>query len=489
MNLLRRRRFKALFFGIAFLFCFSAAAAGAQDFGFWDEDGQGSGGGISASGVKIGGEVSAELKGFFADMNSADKFKELLPGDIFSGTLNFSVSGSAADAVISLDLTPVFDGSSSPLSIDEAYLRTYFGPVNLEAGIRKLTWGKADSFGPLDVVNPLDYSDLSSIADPQSIKIAMPMLHASWNITSFSKLEAVIVPWFQGHKFATSGNWAPSAMTSLVPSMVGGIKAGLAQNPSIPLTVLPTLYANLDTWQADFKIEEYYKPYNYTLRTAQAGTRFTTTIGSADLGIQYYLGRLPRPAFSVHLVKYLGSGTFTPEDVQISMGYNYFHQIGVDYAQVLGGFNVRAEAGINLTKDLDGTDGAVYNPAAVFSLGFDRDIFRGLNLNLQGNSSVRLFQNKLGDSLLEDMEAGKDMTSTRITAVLSKKFFRDELELKATGLWGIEDKDFFIIPGVSWSKNDLSAELSAGFFGGDRSGELGQYRDNGYIKTVLSYSF
>jgi hypothetical protein len=91
--------------------------------------------------------------------------------------------------------------------------------------------------------------------------------------------------------------------------------------------------------------------------------------------------------------------------------------------------------------------------------------------------------------MLEDMEAGKDISSTRITAILSKKFFRDELELKATGLWGIEDKDFLIIPAVIWSKNDVTAELAAGFFGGDRAGELGQYKDNSYLKVALGYSF
>jgi hypothetical protein len=475
-----------------------SAAVPAQDFGFGDIDvpeggspGVLSGGGFSAPAVKLGGEVSAGLKGFFGEMDSAGEFKKILPGDIFSGKLNFAASGSAAEAVINLKLKPVFEGGASPVSIDEAYVRAFFGPVNLEAGMRKLTWGKADSFGPLDVVNPLDYSDLSAMADPRSIKIARPMFHASWNVTPFSKLEAVFVPWFQGHTFALAGPWAPTQMTSLVPSIVSGIKAGLT-NPYIP----PAVFTALDDWQAAFRIENYYKDHNYTLSSAQAGTRFTTTVGSSDLGIQYYFGRLPQPAFSVNLDAYLASFAAIPsgdmpdpKSIGISVGYNYYHQIGVDYARVIAGFNVRAEAGINLTGDLNGTDGTVYNPAAVYSLGFDRDLVWGINLNFQGNGSVRLFHDRLGGSALEDMEAGTDMTSTRITAVLSKKFFRDELEFKATGLWGIEDKDFLVIPAVSWSKNDLTAELQAGFFGGGKDGDLGQYRDNSYIKAVLTYAF
>ncbi|MDR1565767.1 MAG: hypothetical protein LBS48_00605 [Treponema sp.] len=36
---------------------------------------------------------------------------------------------------------------------------------------------------------------------------------------------------------------------------------------------------------------------------------------------------------------------------------------------------------------------------------------------------------------------------------------------------------------------NVRAEASAGFFGGNCDGEQGQYRDNGYIKAVLTYSF
>jgi hypothetical protein len=73
--------------------------------------------------------------------------------------------------------------------------------------------------------------------------------------------------------------------------------------------------------------------------------------------------------------------------------------------------------------------------------------------------------------------------------ILSRKFLRDELEVKATGLWGIEDKDFLILPSIAWTKNDVTLELSGGFFGGDEKGELGQYGDNHFVKVTVSYSF
>jgi hypothetical protein len=462
----------------ALVFCCFVFAAGAQDFGFgFDDNGDEAGGfsgGSSGGPVKIGGEVSAELTGYFDDFSSPKKTGDVELGNIFSGALNFSVSGAAAEGIVNLNISPNFNGSAgtngssqtNPIEIDEAYVRAFFGPVNIEGGFRKLTWGKADSFGPLDVINPLDYSDLSALTDPDSLKIARPMIHASWTVGSFSKLEAVFVPWFRGHTFATDDRWAPSQISGVVPALVDA-------NPA-----LGALFANFD-------ISKIYKDYNYRLEYAQAGLRFTTSAASSDFGFQYYFGRLPRPALEIDLAK-LSAANIDG----LGINYNYYHQIAVDFARVIAGLNVRAEAGANITSDTDGKDGAVYNPSVVWSLGFDRNLFLAINLNVQGTGSVRLFHNEIGGNpLVIDTEAGKDISSTRITAKLSRKFFRDELELKTTGLWGIEDKDFLIMPGIVWSQNDVSVEFSAGFFGGDKAGELGQYRDNNFIKAGVTYSF
>jgi hypothetical protein len=122
-------------------------------------------------------------------------------------------------------------------------------------------------------------------------------------------------------------------------------------------------------------------------------------------------------------------------------------------------------------------------------LGFDRDLFSGVNLNLQGTGRLRLFHDRIGANPAEDVEAGSNLSSTRITGVISRSFLSNELELKATGIWGIEDRDFLVMPAIGWSRNDVSVELSAGFFGGEREGELGQYRDNSFVRLSLSYSF
>ncbi|MDR0496398.1 MAG: hypothetical protein LBH42_02150, partial [Treponema sp.] len=147
------------FFFILVMFFIPLTLYAQEDFGFGDF------GMLNSSGlsVNIGGEVKAGFTAFYDDFDSAERIKSIQPGDVFSGQLNFNVSGSAAEGIINLKLKPVFDGTS-PVDIDEAFVRAFFGPVTLLGGIRKLSWGKADSFGPLDVVNPLDYTDLTPLS-------------------------------------------------------------------------------------------------------------------------------------------------------------------------------------------------------------------------------------------------------------------------------------------------------------------------------------
>ncbi|GHV77238.1 hypothetical protein AGMMS49942_20590 [Spirochaetia bacterium] len=412
----------------------------AQEFGFGDiadEGDAGRGGSSLPFALSVSGEAGVELLSYVKELDDpSDTALDIK----FKGKLNFKAEGTIAKAVINLNVSaPEEDFIDGVLSIDEAYLQAYFGDFEIEGGLRKLTWGKADSNGPLDVINPFDYSEFVNLTDLMKIKLPRPLIHGSYRIGSFSKLEAVVLPWFAPHRFAETGRWAQSAASPL------------------PLNV-----------PSDDELRK--------LKYAQAGARFTTTIGPVDFGAQYFYGRMYQPSTQV---------TFTG----IDLDYNRYHQIGIDYAQVIAGFNLRAEAAANLTDDFAGDNGAVQNPAILWSLGFDRDLFWGINLNLQCNESIRLMHGEISENPLLDTEAGSDITTTRITAVVSKKFLRDELEVRATGIYGIEDKDFLIIPGIYWTIKDIQLEFSSGIFGGDQDGQLGQYRDNSFVKIGMRYAF
>jgi len=468
---------------------FIAASLSAQDFGFsFDDDYSGDSDGANKSfAVSIGGEVSASMIGYFDDFYEGLKQTRL--GDVFSGKLNFSLKTKYVDGVINLKLKK----AASP--VDEIYLSAYLKNFEITAGLRKLVWGKADSMGPLDVINPLDYSQVfTEMADSVSlmgVKKARPLVHALFRFGNFSKIEGVFVPWFKPHQIPLTGRWAPSQMEMLTnPPIPASVMIPPIPMP-IPLEVTQTI-TEPDTKKIDY---------------AQGGLRFTSTIGSADIGVQYYYGRLPQPAYKLLVypnVIGFPMPTKIKVDLDVNFLYNPYHQIGLDYAQVLFGFNVRTEIAANITEDLKGDDGYVYNPSLAWSFGFDRALFLGVNLNLQINESIRLMHNKLGEKFDAadmmgamsgnanynyDIEGGSPMTATRLTAIVSKKFLRDQLELRTAFIWGMEDKDFAFLPAFIWTKDAFRIALSGGFFAGDSEGQLGQYKDNRFMKISLAYLF
>jgi hypothetical protein len=404
--------------------------------------------------VKIGGDIAASLAGYFKDMR--DDFGGARAGDMLKAHIGFSASGSGAEALVRLKLAPQWDTNISPVSVDEAYMTVFLNHFDFTAGLRKITWGRADSEGPLDVINPLDLSDLSALSEGTIPRIARPLLRLSLGIGAYSKLEAVFVPWFEGHRFAETGRWKPV--------FISETKDRLA-SIGIPVN------KENDT---------------QTFAHFQTGARFTTTLGHTDAGLQYYYGFLPRPAYRL---EYRNSSLPLPSG--ISPVHNRYHQIGADMAAGLAGFNVRAETALNITDDTAGNDPSVYNPALLFSLGFDRGFF-GFDLNLQCSEKIRLFNDGVGKKILgmeTDIEGGKPATFTRITTELSRAFFRDTLRLQFMCLWDIEDGDALLMPRVICAAGDAELEFASGFFVGNTGGEFGQYHDNGFVKALVRWTF
>ncbi|MDR1318388.1 MAG: hypothetical protein LBJ90_02090 [Treponema sp.] len=494
----------------------------AQDFGFGFEDSGGEGEEAPSFplAVKAGGKISAELLGYVQDFKKRDDLNAASLGDIFSGNLNFSAAGANADAYVNLDLSvrsfrDLADYSSEsghlPRILDEAYLRAYFGPLSLEAGLRKLTWGRADSLGPLDVVNPLDYSDLTNITDMKAMKIARPLVRLSWAFGALSRLEGVFVPGFAGHRFSGGGRWQPAQFRKLPGLAMDDMTSYAFGRYASQLTA-----AGINSRQFRTLLETGYGAASDRLNTpdtrgleyAQAGLRYTVTVGSSDLGFQYFYGNLFTPSWNfeglngfvdrmmIALGQPGGSGPDAAADAiggldmpDPKMDYNRYHQLGLDYGRVLGGFNIRAEFAACITDDLGGDKGWVRNPFLAWSFGFDRDIVWGINANFQCNETVRLLNDRVGGNPLLDCEAGTDISATRITLQLSRKFLRDDLECKVTNIWDIEDRGCYIIPALLRTIKDLSIEVSAGLFAGREEGELGQYWRNSFVKLGIAYSF
>lgn len=465
----------------AALFYFSSLLVFPQDdFGFTDAPSS-----TENTGPEFSGTIGAKLVLYPSDFDSAE---QIILGDFFTGQIKTAYSVRSAEAAISLKLDRLSDVASYRDVIDEAYVRVLPGSFLFEAGLRKIIWGKADSFGPLDVINPFDYRDLINLSNPAELKISRPLLHAAYSFDGSAKLEAVFVPWFEPDRYARSGRWMPSEY-KILPALIkdGAAGAIIADAPDgTSSAAINEIISSMAEGSVPLK-----EPDMQSIEYAQGGLRYTMTIGQTDAGFQYYYGRLSRPAFALYGLDdfWQKAAAQNVPEIGAALKYNPYHQIGADWARVLFGLNLRAEAAANITDDKDGTDGGIYNPHLYWSLGFDRDIFFDMNMNFQCTEKIVLMHDKIGDSIMRDVEAETEVTATRITLQLSKKVLREELELKNVFVWNVETYDFLVSPAIIWSKNDIEAELSAGVFCGNESGSLGQYFDNSFIKTVLRYSF
>jgi hypothetical protein len=45
------------------------------------------------------------------------------------------------------------------------------------------------------------------------------------------------------------------------------------------------------------------------------------------------------------------------------------------------------------------------------------------------------------------------------------------------------------MPALIWTRGDVRLACSGGIFGGEESGQLGQYRKNNFVKFSASYMF
>jgi len=546
----------SVFTKVIVLLCCTAMSIAAQDFGFGGasgeesaETGENEGGNAILNSVSpavkfsLGGFITAaplffvqdyqyETEGVWNDKeiinenSSTDDtyhwLKQFKADGVLQARLNFTASSKWADGILNINIVPTFgktaptpiDNPAAPLNIDEGYVRGYLGFFTLEAGLRKLTWGKADSMGVLDVTNSYDYNDFSKIENTLEIKMARPMLHGTFSIGNWTSIELLFEPWFEPNHYATTGRWAPyKTMQGYIDKINAGATVNMPSSFTIPqLLVLNAYREQMSVGNAAELFADVNNVNVLTLKQ-QYGFRLNTTLGPVDLGWQYFCGVLPNPSITfndgfwtdTNIIPVILDSSPTPNiplslaastwGQLVNISYDRYHMAGVDYAQVLLGFNLRAEFAATFpfyqdsVFDMDGTRPDLHNPFLGWSFGFDRTV-AGIMFNFQVVETIRLFNS--GITLPYDIEYGTDPTATRFTVIVSRGFLQDKLNLQANMISDLEDKDFFLIPSVSYTFGDLVLELSAGWFGsydGSTNGQLSQFYKDNYVKLGVTYNF
>lgn len=479
----------------------SVSSTAENNFDPFSED-NGSNDQSSNFSTTISGNINTGGSFFFNDFNA---FKDTRASSLVWGGLNVRAKAPLTEAYFGIKLNDTvlpfnFENKPRlyphepqiPRFIDEAFVQATMGTVTFGGGIKKLTWGKADAFSVLDVINPQDLSD-PTITDMQDLKLARPMLYLSAYLPKEMKLQAVFLPVFEGNTFAASGRWKPMQFEST--------SKNIAADAQKDMNILTKVGALSSTEKSKFAAASASLAQNFSeplpvdsakLKYAQAGLRYTVTInGYHDLGFQYYYGFLPNPAFSFDTTKV--GGTTADELLQsfagaFTMDYNPYHQIGFDYALAWGPLNFRFELAGNITEDVKGTKANVYNPSLAWNIGIDYTTPIGLSLNLCAAENIKLMHKKIGTELY-DVEKGSKPTDTKIMLLLSQPLLRDSINIKLRTIMACETLDFMMVPSVDWTFGTIFLKAECGFFFGKKNGLFSQYKDNNYMALSLGYTF
>ena len=501
---------KNIFIAVLFLFAGIFAVSQEDDFQGFDfgENGESKENNFT---LTVGGDLHAGLTLFFSDFKKLKQYQPALP---VWGSLHIEAKAPLTEAYFGITISdktvPQINlGEKSEINctpliprwIEQAYMQAVTGPVVFGGGIKKMTWGRADAMSVLDVLNPRDYTDLSEL-DEEKTKIPQPMFYLSFYADSARiplemKLHAVYLPVFEPHRFALKGKWQRG-----LPTDLGG--------ENIPKEIMQELTTLMPGFGVDKIISEIKGKLQSsvksdTLEYSQGGARYTLTIdGVHDLGFQYFYGRLLKPAVKFgtiidkNTIKAAGIAAYKAVALELarllsstmSVDYDRYHHIGIDYGSAIGPVNIRTEFAANITEDIKGDNPYTYNPTIAYNIGFDYTMPFSISINAAASEVIVLNYGKIEKDIFSfDLEKKSKRTDTRLLFILSQKLIRGSLEWRIAATVGIEDADFMIAPGLHWQFGTLLLDADAGFFGGKKTGKLGKYRDNHFIKFGIGYAF
>ncbi len=207
-----------------------------------------------------------------------------------------------------------------------------------------------------------------------------------------------------------------------------------------------------------------------------------------DIGGIYYFGFIREPVIEIP----------EAEPADYSIHFDRLNLFGLEFATVVGGFNLRAEAAYNMTEDFDGDDPSIHNHSIAYMGGFDRDLpVSNLNVNIQGRGEYLLANDEVSDNADNgladvDYDAGENehyWTNT-LVASLEDTYRNETITPSVDFLFTAETQDYVVRPGVEFVlADDATVNVRGSIFEGDRDTEFGQFDDNDHLEVRFEYAF
>ncbi|NBC30658.1 MAG: hypothetical protein GVY29_11800 [Spirochaetes bacterium] len=428
---------------------------------------EGDSGGESPPSTSVGGEVELDLRAF-PEYDDFDEFSDSEVTAVPRVKTEFTYEGSSSEVVANLEYSSRMPMDSFEELIDEAYIRLFYDNLDVQAGYLKTTWGTGDAVHVVDVLNPKDFTD-SINPEYADRKIAEKMVKLNIYTGPNGLLELAYVPTLTQDRYAIEGRW--------VPYEVQRLEAQLEE-----LVALPTFD---DEQAAALAAEAESAPAPNTLSHGQYGLRYTTSVGGVDIGGIYYFGFIREPVIDISQT----------DPTDYSIHFDRLNLFGLEFATVIGGFNLRAEAAYNMTEDFDGDDPSIHNHSIAYMGGFDRDLpVSNLNVNIQGRGEYLLANDEVSDNGPGDVDydAGENENywTNTLVASLEDSYRNETITPSVDFLFTGETQDFVVRPGVEFVlADDATVNVRGSIFEGDKDTEFGQFDDNDHVEVSFEYAF
>ena len=482
---------------------FTAGFAFADDFDFSDDFGSDFGGdfGDSAASfaggaLEVNGEAQIDFRAYFDDEDEyglpVDEWKtDTTP----KGKINLKYSNSAVSAEAKFAFSKDVLENYREDVIDELTLESYLGNFVVQAGKMKVVWGKGDKLHAVDNFNANDYTDFI-IPDYIDRRIAEPMIRVLYNVPkdvgpfSSSRFELVWTPTMTADRYASGGKWVPaqvktleSKLTKVVENKIGVVAA---TSPLAAAAMLSNSSSLADNLYPDTK----------QLKYMQAGARFTTTTGSLDWGLSYYVGRDKRASFDNSKIDsfvstYLSKGSADDDDKFID--YDFLQVFGLEAAKTFGAYNFRAEGAYNLTKDTVGDDPKVHNNSVGWVFGFDRDLpLSELNMNVQFQGKYILNHDKINDLGVLDTESGTFENDNKVVVNISDSWNHGKVKPEVSAVYGFQHYDLIVMPKITWYVSDGLEFCAKGMYMASYKSDKTEFEgwhNNGFVQLGAKYTF
>ncbi|MCC6335381.1 MAG: hypothetical protein IT380_15500 [Myxococcales bacterium] len=421
------------------------------------------------------GPVEGEGYNFAINRNDAILHAEIRPHDslvaVFDGRLRFYGFNTADDLPgLSRDRNQVDPFS---VQVDQAYVATRGLPwswLDLKAGRMVQTWGSADVFNQVDLLNPHDFYDPMDYVR----KVPNQMFEVDVYPADWLTLTAVWIPVFKPALLPPS---APLGFA--VETDANGC---LSSFPAPPLSVednqaLADLFASVDPCSLNFATPQVnlYMP-KYTFADSQVGARAKFSFETIDFALTYYYGRFPYP------IAYNAAAVANPSTTQPGkVNVDYVAEVMYPRMQVAG-LDFSYTAPWLFDVGIVGELAVIFPEQVTFGLRAyqgDAKIYEATSVNVPSTPFIKatfgmdytftkwLYVNAMYLRGFFDEFNDAYGVHNYVVATAELKFRSDSLKLRLAGILNVDDLSNVANPQLTWVITPgLEALVGAFIFGG-----------------------